>query len=166
MQKRFFINFFVSLIGYIVINYIGRLTNNINIMIFDNTPMPVYILATYWLLTFVTPIVLYFYFGRKLNILSNPTLNYLSISSSFIFALVAIHIPFDVQFNNEMMSFFGSFPYAWMGILLVGTMLFGVEASEFFITIYPSVIMWFGLTCKNRNLKTKRQSNTVNSGAI
>jgi len=161
----FAINFLVSFIGYISINYIGYFTNRINYYIFANPPTPVYILIIYWISTIIAPIILYFILGKKLNLLNNSGLDYLSVCGSLIFVFIVLNLklPYETIIESETLSFILHFPYAWMGVLIISSTFGNEVGASFFVAVFPSIFIWLGMVRKRRRQIKNSEDGSKNS---
>lgn len=158
---KFMVNFIESFIGYIIINLIGYLIrsafypemgiwNYIDIM---NTPTwvaaGIFIIGVALNVAITT--MLYFVLGRKLKLLNNQLINYLSVSSSFIFVSVIVfaHLAFPKSNTQLLFDANASFGMVW-GFVVT---FWKNNISYYVMAIIPSIIMWLGMLYQSKNLK-------------
>ena len=153
MAKEFVINFIISLLLYLIASYLAYwawagIWWGYGLRIIGITRD-----STDWLVTFVmwtgvalstgVSVVLFFFLGRKLNLVSNRWLNYLSVSGSLIIGIVA-----SVATSNPLGFFLASLPFImlWSGLGAMAT------TPDVYINIFtgilallPPTITWLGM---------------------
>lgn len=166
MRKKFIFNFIISFISYIVIDVIevfvfslfapstGLLWEYIRTLFYNYFFGGVTFFCIELLLSIIFPLVMYIVIGSKLKQLGKYSLNYLSISSSFIFLMVIAAIFFKFKLKAEFSYFylvFGHFTIFLFDIIRNDIFLY------FILSIIPSIFLWLGMVYKS--IKTKKAVN-------
>jgi len=144
-KQGFIFNFAISFIIYAVVNSIGYLTR------FALYPFGAgLIFLPCMLIAIGLPTIIYYYSGKKiLKLLRNKSQNYLSVSSSFLFAAVVITYFISFDKISEFMFFIVS-SYGAHGYYSIFTMLLGSEGGMYVLAALPSITMWLGVWKKSR----------------
>jgi len=147
MRKEFKFNFMGSFIIYVVVNIIGILSI-IPLASVGYLGGVTRILAFMWFS--IVPVVLYFSLSSKLKPLGNHLLNYASVSSSFIFAIIVT--TYDIALYGNVIQ---PSDVVWGGMINLSFGLWTVLVAEilgrwvfYILAILPSLIMWLRLTEK------------------
>lgn len=161
MKKDFMFNFAISFISYLIVNIIGVLIFNLLAPstgllweyirdIFYNSFMGnvggFIFFCIQILLSIFLPITMYMLVGSKLKQLGNRLLNYLSVSSSFIFLILIAITFFGFELKSEFYYFyliFGYFTIFIFDIVKHNVLLF------LMMSIIPSILIWLGMVYKS-----------------
>ena len=159
MRTEFKFNFIVSFIIYAIVNFIGLYFSIAHGISTEHSAMG--IMAS--ILFILIPVTLYYGFGSKLKSLGTHIGNYLSVSSSLIFALIVTayehvfmtsHFAFQV---NDMWRTIVNFSFGlWVDRITDMLGNFGFYA----VAILPSLIMWGSLTLKTKRCVCENKSNS------
>lgn len=166
MKKKFIFNFIISFISYIIINAIevfifslfapstGLLWKYIRTLFYNNFLGGVIFFLIELLLSVIFPLVMYIIIGSKLKQLGKYSLNYLSISSSFIFLIMIAVIFFKFKLKAEFTYFYLMFGYFTV-------FLFDIIRNNIFLyfilSIIPSIFLWLGMVYNS--IKTQKAIN-------
>ena len=146
MLKKFLMNFVASLIVYFIASFIGLLAF-LDVIIRYRGGNDI----SYTLLVFSTVIsvALFFFLGRKLDLLGKHWLNYLSVSGSLIIAMMILVLGlFD--------SFLVFMPILSFVMLWIVVHPYAIETESnmilimFLIATLPSIITWLGMLYASR----------------
>jgi len=165
--KSFALNFVISLIVFLAASFIGLLFW-IGIMwgiyggwlrdilrLGSDMPAPVWVFESIVWGSFLLNIgisgVIFFFAGKKLILLGNHCLNYLSISCSLIIAIV-------LGFLQPQLVFYTTFPFIMLleiidwYILRSGSSFYDINLI-FIIATLPSIITWLAMLYQSRQKK-------------
>jgi len=153
LKDKFKFNFVVSFLCYCVISLIGLF----GVVLAFSIGMT-------GLLYTLIPLsaILYIISGRKLKLLDKHILNYLSVSSSFIFLFILISI--ELVFPNELADILiGISVSGWC--LLVAS--YGRVTSEYYLVAFlPSFFMWVGMVWNIWKSKKPHDAVSKNSNPM
>jgi len=148
-MKKFVINFVISLIIYLVVNFLSLI---VGFRFYPDDYLMLYwrffgfnITTVVIIFHMIIVAVLYFLIGTKLNLLGKHLLNYLSVCGSFIVACI-----FLLTFYSAMV-FNASF--LWLLFLVRNNAGFFIMST--IVATFPSVLTWFGMLYKSKKLMCK-----------